>query len=108
MRYLKRVLWALAGIYVFILMACFAEFHIWRSAQSYPVWLAKPLPIKHYPPSMSDSELFEYMDKVCGPDRGMIAFDKKTNGHFVRCDDALTTTAWWHGVYLLVPQPAKK
>lgn len=107
MRYLKRVLWVLAGIYVLLLIACFAEFHIWRSAGSYPLWLAKPLTIKHYPPSMLDGELFDYMDKVCGPDRGMIAFDDKANGHFVRCDDALTITAWWHGVYLLVPQPAK-
>ena len=107
MRYLKRVVLTLVGVYLLYLIACFAEFHIWRSAESYPVWLAKPLPIKHYPPSMEDDELFEYMEKVCGPDRGTIAFDNKANGHFVRCDDALTPTAFWHGVYLLVPQPAK-
>lgn len=104
MRYVKRVLWTLAGLYMVVFIVCFAEFHIWRSAASYPAWLAKPLPITNYPPSMEDGALFDYVDKVCGPTRGTIAFDIKANGYFVRCDDALTTTAWWHGVYHLVPR----
>lgn len=104
LRYLKIGLWTLVGMYVAVFIACFVEFHIWRSASEYPRWLAKPLPIKNYPPSMMDGELFTYIDQVCGPDRGTIAFDDKKNGHFVRCDDALTTTAWWHGVYYMIPQ----
>ncbi|MBL5885707.1 hypothetical protein I7V28_19590 [Lelliottia amnigena] len=104
MRYLKALLLAIVGLYFAVFIAAFAEFQIWIHAEKYPLWLATPLVIKHYPPSMTDGGLFEYVDKVCGPERGMIAFTDKTNGHFVRCDHALSATAWWHGVYRLIPE----
>lgn len=96
----------LVGIYMISFIACFGEFQTWRQAESYPLWLAKPLAVSSYPPRMND-RLFDLVDKVCGPERGMIAITKKANGYFVRCDDALSTTAWWHGVYQLVPESTK-
>lgn len=103
-QYLKALLKTIVAIYVVIFIASFTEFQIWVHADKYPSWLAKPLAVKNYPPSMTDGGLFEYVDKVCGPTRGMIAFSEKTNGHFVRCDHALSATAWWHGVYRIVPE----
>ena len=101
MRYFKRLVYVIAGLYFVWGIVAMVELQVWRNAKTYPTALTKPLSVPYKVSGHNMERTIKLFDQVCGKDRGSMAIDTKENGVFMRCDSGLAVLPWKLNVYQL-------